>query len=174
MSREIRIGKVAGMSSYELAVQAGTFSGTLSEYLNKEQKYYDDMVTYGEQLRSEINSIVRPTQSNVTTTVDTTKLTVPNDAEFELYRYAFTFDAYASISAFIIMNATAEIANANIKLYHNGTLVGATGISNNILSIHGELSVSENDEIWITVYQSSGLSRTISDSSIQINITERS
>ena len=56
-TREIRLGSIKGLSSYELAVKSGTFTGTLIEYLNKEQQYYNDMVLYGDALKDELGGI---------------------------------------------------------------------------------------------------------------------
>lgn len=56
-TREIRLPSVKGLNSYELAVKSGTFTGTLIEYLNKEQQYYNDMVIYGDALKDELGGI---------------------------------------------------------------------------------------------------------------------
>lgn len=173
-TREIRLGKVTGLSSYELAVQSGMFTGSLSDYLNKEQQYYNDMVTYGDQLKNSINTLVRPVTHNVTDTIPAVSGTVPNATDYTVYTYQFSTDAFASISAFAILSSTAAIADGTIKMYLNTTLVAASGISNNILSAHADLQVNTNDELSIVIYHNSGLSRTITDSSIQINYTERS
>ena len=173
-SREIRLGKVTGLSSYELAVQSGMFTGSLSDYLNKEQQYYNDMVTYGDQLLANINTLVRPATYNVTDSIPAATGTIPTATETTVYTYQFTTDAFASISAFAILSSTASIANGYIKMYLNDNLVAASGISNNILSANANLMVSLNDELTVVIYHDSGLSRTITDSSIQINYTERS
>ena len=41
--RKINVGRITGLSSYELAVKHG-FEGTEEDYVNKEQKIYNDMV----------------------------------------------------------------------------------------------------------------------------------
>ena len=102
-TREIRLVKVTGLSSYELAVQSGMFTGSLSDYLNKEQQYYNDMVTYGEQLKDSIDTLVRPITANVTDEIDPAHDTITSDAATTVYTYQFITDAYASISAFAIL-----------------------------------------------------------------------
>lgn len=48
--REINLGRVTGLSSYELAIKNGTFEGTEEEYTRKEQKIYDDVVEIKEEI----------------------------------------------------------------------------------------------------------------------------
>ena len=56
--REINLGKMFnGKSSYELAVEHGKFIGTEEQYVEKEQKAYDDIVEYGEELKEELSGI---------------------------------------------------------------------------------------------------------------------
>ena len=43
---EKNLGRVSGLSSYELAVKNGTFSGTEEDYVKKEQQVYQDMLKY--------------------------------------------------------------------------------------------------------------------------------
>lgn len=52
--RVVNVGKVTGMSSYELAVSLGLFAGTEAEYAQKEQLIYDQMVAYGDDLKKQI------------------------------------------------------------------------------------------------------------------------
>ena len=82
-TREIRVGKIAGKNSYELAVESGVFSGTLAEYLAKEQKAYDDMVTYGSALKAEIETLVHP-RYDFSAEVSTADYAVANQAT-EMY-----------------------------------------------------------------------------------------
>lgn len=55
--REINLGNLNGLSSYELAVKNGTFSGTEQDYVKKEQKTYDDMVAYIENFKKQLGLI---------------------------------------------------------------------------------------------------------------------
>ena len=56
--REINLGKVFdGMSSYQLAVKHGKFTGTEEQYVAKEQESYDKMVEYGNNLKEEMDGI---------------------------------------------------------------------------------------------------------------------
>ena len=50
-TRQLDLGRVVGLNSYELAVKLGKFKGTLEEYLDKEQQTFDNMVNYGEELK---------------------------------------------------------------------------------------------------------------------------
>lgn len=50
-TRQLDLGRVVGLNSYELAVKLGKFQGTLEEYLDKEQQTFDGMVNYGEELK---------------------------------------------------------------------------------------------------------------------------
>ena len=57
--REINLGKIFnGKSSYELAVEHGKFIGTEEQYVQKEQKAYDDIVKYGNNLKQELEGIM--------------------------------------------------------------------------------------------------------------------
>ena len=55
--REINIGRVTGLSSYELAVKNGTFEGTEQEYVDKEQKVYNDIVNLKKDFDESLSSI---------------------------------------------------------------------------------------------------------------------
>lgn len=56
--REVNLGNIFnGKSSYELAVEHEKFIGTEEQYVDKEQKAYDDIVEYGENLKAELASI---------------------------------------------------------------------------------------------------------------------
>ena len=43
-TKEINVGNIVGLNSYELAVKTGKFDGTLEEYIEKEQETYNKMV----------------------------------------------------------------------------------------------------------------------------------
>lgn len=75
MTKELVLGRVQGLSSYELAIQTGAFSGTLAEYLNKEQEYYNKMVKYGESIKEDIQTIKSEIDSikNRLTALESTK-----------------------------------------------------------------------------------------------------
>ena len=47
-TREINVGRITGKSSYELAKEAGTFTGTLEEYNNREAELYRLFNDYNE------------------------------------------------------------------------------------------------------------------------------
>ena len=49
--------KVVGKNSYEMAVEAGTFTGTKEEYIAKEQKIYDDMVEYTKTVKEKLDHV---------------------------------------------------------------------------------------------------------------------
>ena len=53
-TREIDVGSVRGLSSYELAVLTGKFDGTLEEYIDKEQEVYDKTVDYSDRILAEM------------------------------------------------------------------------------------------------------------------------
>ena len=53
-TREIDVGSVRGLSSYELAVLTGKFDGTLEEYIDKEQEVYDKTVDYSDHMLAEM------------------------------------------------------------------------------------------------------------------------
>lgn len=55
--REINIGRVTGLSSYELAVKNGAFEGTEQEYVDKEQKVYNDIVNLKKDFDESLSSI---------------------------------------------------------------------------------------------------------------------
>lgn len=56
--REVNLGNIFnGKSSYELAVEHEKFIGTEEQYVDKEQKAYDDIVEYGEKLKAELADI---------------------------------------------------------------------------------------------------------------------
>ena len=52
--RKLVVGPISGMSSYELAIKYGSFTGTEAEYAQKEQKVFDDMVEYANNIKQEI------------------------------------------------------------------------------------------------------------------------
>ena len=56
--RRVNLGRIVGDNSYELAVKHGKFEGTEEEYVEKEQKTYDDMVAYCEALKSELSGVI--------------------------------------------------------------------------------------------------------------------
>lgn len=55
--REVNFGRIVGDNSYELAVKHGKFEGTEEEYVEKEQKTFDDMVAYCESVKEELSGI---------------------------------------------------------------------------------------------------------------------
>ena len=56
--REINLGRIVGDSSYELAVKHGKFEGSEEEYVEKEQKVYDDMVKFCNDMKLELSGLV--------------------------------------------------------------------------------------------------------------------
>lgn len=78
-TREIRVGKITGLSSYQLAIKNGTFTGTLTEYLNKEQQYYNDMVAYGDELREYVDGLDIKDAARVINTVGDTDISTIAD-----------------------------------------------------------------------------------------------
>ena len=62
--REINIGRVTGLSTYELAVKNGMFSGTEEEYVKKEQKVYDDVLELKNSIDTSLSDI-RSTMKNI-------------------------------------------------------------------------------------------------------------
>lgn len=62
--KKVDIGRIAGLTSYELAVRNG-FIGTEEEYIQKEQKTYNDMVNYADDSKAEMNRLI----SSVTETL---------------------------------------------------------------------------------------------------------
>ena len=56
--REINLGRIVGDSSYELAVKHGKFEGSEEEYVEKEQKVYDDMVKFCDDMKLELSGLV--------------------------------------------------------------------------------------------------------------------
>lgn len=51
--RELNIGRITGLSAYELAVIHG-YEGTEEEYVNKENATYINMIEYGNALKEEL------------------------------------------------------------------------------------------------------------------------
>ena len=52
--RQLTVGPISGLSSYELAIKFGLFTGTEAEYAQKEQKVYNDMVEYTKSAQNQI------------------------------------------------------------------------------------------------------------------------
>ena len=52
-TREINVGRITGKSSYELALEAGTFTGTEAEYNEREARLYELFDNY-EKAKSEL------------------------------------------------------------------------------------------------------------------------
>lgn len=55
---EKNVGKISGLSSYELAVRTGAFSGSLEEYINKETQVYQDMVKRSDDSVAEMKRLL--------------------------------------------------------------------------------------------------------------------
>lgn len=55
---EQNLGRVSGLSSYELAVKNGTFSGTEEEYVKKEQQVYQDMLQYSDSSVAQMKQLL--------------------------------------------------------------------------------------------------------------------
>lgn len=53
--REVNLGRIVGDNSYELAVKHGKFEGSEEEYVEKEQKVYDDMVKFCNDMKLELS-----------------------------------------------------------------------------------------------------------------------
>ena len=54
-TKEINVGNIVGLNSYELAVKTGKFDGTLEEYIEKEQETYNRMVEYADAIKADKN-----------------------------------------------------------------------------------------------------------------------
>lgn len=171
-TREIRVGKVSGKSSYELAVELGTFSGTLSEYVNKEQQTYNDMVVYGDALKTSIEALVSP-RFEFTTAASAEAYVVANTST-ELYRKQMTYGVYASLSAFVILEAVTPVNDGVMEVYVNGSLVFATSIVNNVANLNVNLELETNDEVVVTMTQKSSVNRAVSNSAFNMLTFERS
>lgn len=57
-TKEINVGNIVGLNSYELAVKTGKFDGTLEEYIAKEQETYDKMIEYADAIKADMESIL--------------------------------------------------------------------------------------------------------------------
>ena len=55
---EQNLGRVSGLSSYELAVKNGTFEGTEEEYVKKEQQVYQDMLQYSDNSVAQMKQLL--------------------------------------------------------------------------------------------------------------------
>lgn len=55
---EKNIGRITGLSSYELAVKNGTFIGTEEDYIKKENQVYEDMVKYSDKSVDEMKHLI--------------------------------------------------------------------------------------------------------------------
>lgn len=55
--REINIGRVTGLSSYELAVAHGKFTGTEEEYVDKEVELFNDITKAKEEVNKAVNEV---------------------------------------------------------------------------------------------------------------------
>lgn len=173
-TREIRIGKVAGLSSYDLAVKNGTFTGTLAEYLNKEQKYYNDMVTYGNNLKEEINTIIQPATSFISEPAMHTNVATGSVAT-TIYTKRFPKPIYLTMSAFIQFGVGILATDVTMSVCVNGETICMTNASSaNVLNISTNYAISANDELTITVSHGDTVNRLISVSAINLTATERS
>lgn len=65
---EKNLGRVSGLSSYELAVKNGTFSGTEEDYVKKEQQVYQDMLKYSDQSVAQMKQLLASATDNDTNT----------------------------------------------------------------------------------------------------------
>lgn len=65
---EKNLGRVSGLSSYELAVKNGTFSGTEEDYVKKEQQVYQDMLKYSDQSVAQMKQLLASATDNDTDT----------------------------------------------------------------------------------------------------------
>ena len=57
-TKEVNVGNIQGLSSYQLAVTSGKFTGTLEDYLNKEMSIYNDMVDYAYKAKSNMEDLL--------------------------------------------------------------------------------------------------------------------
>ena len=57
-TKQVDIGKISGLSSYELAVLTGQFEGTLEEYVRREQLMYDKTVAYTDKAKAEMEEML--------------------------------------------------------------------------------------------------------------------
>lgn len=57
-TKEINVGNIVGLNSYELAVKTGKFDGTLEEYIAKEQETYNKMIEYADAIKADMESIL--------------------------------------------------------------------------------------------------------------------
>ena len=65
---EKNLGRVSGLSSYELAVKNGTFSGTEEDYVKKEQQVYQDMLQYSDKSVAQMKQLIASATDNDTDT----------------------------------------------------------------------------------------------------------
>lgn len=172
MVREIRVGNVSGKSSYELAVAAGTFTGTLAEYLAKEQKAYDDMVTYGTNLKQEIDAKVRPRFEFAGAV--SSELYVNDATDTEVYYKQIGYNVYGTLSAFVILSAETPVNDGIMTVLVNDQVVFASSIVNNVASLNVNLELNRNDEIKVMILQNSGVNRAIANSGFNLLTFERS
>ena len=61
---EKNLGRVSGLSSYELAVKNGTFSGTEEDYVKKEQQVYQDMLKYSDKSVAQMKQLLSSATDN--------------------------------------------------------------------------------------------------------------
>ena len=61
---EKNLGRVSGLSSYELAVKNGTFSGTEEDYVKKEQQVYQDMLKYSDKSVAQMKQLLASATDN--------------------------------------------------------------------------------------------------------------
>ena len=62
--KKVDVGRIAGLSSYELALRHG-FVGTEEEYIAKEQKTYTDMVNYADDSVKEMNDLISSVSESI-------------------------------------------------------------------------------------------------------------
>ena len=172
MTKEIRVGKVAGMSSYELAIASGAFKGTLSEYINKEQQTYNDMVTYGNTIKEEVESLVHPRYNF--TTASTEVQYVMTNVETELFYTKMEYGVYASLSAFVVLEAETPVNDGIMSVYVNDSLVFAASIVNNAVNLNTNLNLNKNDQVSIRMKQNSSVNRAVVNSAFSMLTFERS
>ena len=57
-TKEINVGNIVGLNSYEVAVKTDKVDGTLEEYIEKEQETYNKMVEYADAIKADMESIL--------------------------------------------------------------------------------------------------------------------
>ena len=84
------------------------------------------------------------------------------------------YGVYASLSAFVVLEAETPVNDGIMSVYVNDSLVFAASIVNNAVNLNTNLNLNKNDQVSIRMKQNSSVNRAVVNSAFSMLTFERS